>query len=344
MSGIKRHRSRQHYSDTSMKNTAQIINYQIIVPPHLAEKRLDHILSELFPAYSRSRLQSWIRSQQILVNQQFKRPRDKIKAGALITITASLPEETKWEAQALPLNIIYEDDALLVVNKPAGLVVHPAAGNPDKTLLNALLHHLPQLKQLPRAGIIHRLDKDTSGLLVIPKTLNAHTHLVKQLQARTIQRNYYAVVQGVLLAGGTINAPIGRHPKLRKKMAVNELNGKQAISHYRIVERFSHHTLVKVQLETGRTHQIRVHMAHIKHPLIGDKLYRGRLQLPKKANESLLSCLRQFQRQALHAAHLKLQHPTSLQMIEWSSPLPEDMQVLIYCLREDKHHAGLNNS
>lgn len=322
-----------------MKNTAPTVNCQVIVPEHLAEKRLDQILSELFPAYSRSRLQSWIRSQQILVDQQIKRPRDKIKAGALITISATLPEETKWEAQAIPLDIVYEDETLLVVNKPPGLVTHPAVGNPDKTLLNALMHHCPQLKQLPRAGIIHRLDKDTSGLLVIPKTLNAHTQLVKQLQARTIQRDYYAVVQGVLIAGGTINAPIGRHPKLRKKMAVNTFSGKQAVSHYRVIERFSHHTLIKVQLETGRTHQIRVHMAHIHHPLVGDKTYRGRLQLPKKASEALITCLRQFHRQALHAEHLKLIHPLSQQIIEWQAPLPEDMNLLINCLREDKPHA-----
>jgi 23S rRNA pseudouridine1911/1915/1917 synthase len=318
-----------------MKNTAQTINCQVIVPDHLAGKRLDQILSALFPAYSRARLQNWIRSQQILVDQAIKQPKDKIKAGALITLAATLQEETKWEAQPLPLNIIYEDEALLVINKPAGLVVHPAAGNPDKTLLNALLHYCPQLKQLPRAGIIHRLDKDTSGLLVVPKTLTAHTQLVKQLQARTIQRNYYAVVQGVLISGGTINAPIGRHAKLRKKMAVNEFSGKQAISHYRVVERFSHHTLVKVQLETGRTHQIRVHMAHIHHPIVGDKTYRGRLQLPKKASEALRNCLRQFPRQALHAAHLKLIHPTTQKSIEWEESLPEDIKALIQCLRED---------
>lgn len=322
-----------------MKNTAQTINCQVIVPAHLAEKRLDQILSILLPIYSRSRLQSWIRNQQILVDQQWKRPRDKIKAGALITLSATLPEEAKWEAQALPLNIIYEDNTLLVINKPAGLVVHPAAGNPDSTLLNALLHHCPQLKQLPRAGIIHRLDKDTSGLLVIPKTLNAHTELVRQLQMRTIQRDYYAIVQGVLIAGSTINAPIGRHPKLRKKMAVNELRGKEAISHYRIKERFPHHTWIKVQLETGRTHQIRVHMAHIHHPLVGDKTYRGRLQLPKKASEALIYCLRQFHRQALHAYHLKLIHPVTQQTIDWEAPLPEDMKILINCLREDKEHA-----
>ncbi|BBB15672.1 pseudouridine synthase [Candidatus Rickettsiella viridis] len=322
-----------------MKNTTQTVNYQVIVPEHLAEKRLDQILSALFPAYSRSRLQSWIRSQQILVDQQIKRPRDKIKAGALITIAATLPEETKWEAQSIPLDIVYEDETLLVVNKPAGLVTHPAVGNPDKTLLNALLHHCPPLKQLPRAGIIHRLDKDTSGLLVIPKTLNAHTQLVKQLQARTIQRDYYAVVEGVLISGGTVNAPIGRHPKLRKKMAVNTFSGKEAVSHYRVIERFAHHTLIKVQLETGRTHQIRVHMAHIHHPLVGDKTYRGRLQLPKKAGPELISCLRQFSRQALHAEHLKLIHPLSQEVIEWQAPLPEDMIKLINCLREDKKHA-----
>lgn len=321
-----------------MKNTAQTINCQVIVPEYLADKRLDQILSELFPEYSRARLQRWIRKQQISVDQHYKRPRDKIKAGALITIAADLPEAIRWEAQALPLDIIYEDESLLVVNKPAGLVVHPAAGNPDKTLLNALLHHHPQLKQLPRGGIIHRLDKETSGLLVIPKTLHAHTHLVKQLHTRTMQRDYYAVVQGVLIAGGTVNAPIGRHPRLRKKMAVNENSGKLARSHYRVLERFSHHTLIKVQLETGRTHQIRVHMAHIHHPLVGDKTYGDRLQLPKKVSESLKQCLREFPRQALHAEHLKLIHPITQKSMEWEAPLPEDMQTLIYCLREDAQH------
>ncbi|MDQ8040049.1 MAG: 23S rRNA pseudouridine(1911/1915/1917) synthase RluD [Rickettsiella sp.] len=322
-----------------MKNTAQTINCQVIVPEHLAEKRLDQILSALFPEYSRSRLQRWIRNQQILVDQQLKRPRDKIKAGALITISAILPEETKWEAQKLPLKIIYEDKALLVINKPAGLVVHPAVGNPNNTLLNALLHHCSQLKQLPRAGIIHRLDKDTTGLLVVPKNLDAHTNLVRQLQARTIQRDYYAVVQGVLISGKTVNAPIGRHPRLRKKMAVNELSGKEAISHFRVLERFSHHTWIKVQLETGRTHQIRVHMAHINHPLVGDKTYRGRLHLPKKASEVLINCLRQFPRQALHAYHLKLIHPVTQMAVEWEAPLPDDLKILISCLREDKQHA-----
>jgi 23S rRNA pseudouridine1911/1915/1917 synthase len=323
-----------------MKNTAQIIHCQVVVPEYLAEKRFDQILSELFPQYSRSRLQNWIRHQQILVNQQHKRPRDKIKAGALITITASLPKAVRWEAQDIPLHIIYEDESLLVINKPAGLVVHPAAGNPDKTLLNALLYHLPQLKQLPRAGIIHRLDKDTSGLLVIAKTLHAHTQLVQQLQARTMQRNYYAVVQGILISGGTIHAPIGRHSKLRKKMAVNPLSGKPAISHYRVVARFSQHTLIKIQLETGRTHQIRVHMAHIHHPLVGDKTYGGRLQLPKNAGEPLKNCLRQFSRQALHAEHLKLIHPITQQIMEWQAPLPEDMQTLIQCLRENEDRSA----
>jgi 23S rRNA pseudouridine1911/1915/1917 synthase len=323
-----------------MKNTAQVINCQAIVPEHLAEKRLDQILSQLFPAYSRTRLQQWIRHQQVWVDDELKRPRDKIRAGAKITILASLNEEVSWEAEELPLDIIYEDEALLVVNKPAGLVVHPAVGNANKTLVNALLHYLPELKKLPRAGIIHRLDKDTSGLLIIPKILNAYTSLVKQLQTRTMKREYIAVIQGLLIAGGTINAPIGRHPRLRKKMAVTELlSGKPAVSHYRVMERFNHHTLIKVNLETGRTHQIRVHMTHIHHPLVGDKTYSGRFHLPKKASELLINCLRQFPRQALHAQRLGIIHPITLQPMEWQSPLPEDMQQLISCLREDKLNA-----
>lgn len=325
-----------------MKNTAQIIHCQTIVPEHLAEKRLDQILSQLFPAYSRTRLQHWIRNQQVWVNEELKRPRDKIKAGAKITILAIPPmEEVSWEAESIPLTIIYEDEALLVVDKPAGLVVHPAAGNPNKTLINALLHYLPALKELPRAGIIHRLDKDTSGLLVIPKNLSAHNQLVRQLQARTIKREYIAVVQGLLISGGTINAAIGRHPRLRKKMAVvKSSSAKQAISHYHVIERFLHHTLIKVVLETGRTHQIRVHMAHIHHALVGDKTYAGRCHLPKKANAELIKCLQQFPRQALHAQRLGVVHPVTLQAMEWESPLPEDIQKLILCLQqEDKHHA-----
>lgn len=323
-----------------MKNTAQVINCQAIVPEHLAEKRLDQILSQLFPAYSRTRLQQWIRCQQVWVDDELKRPRDKIKAGAKIIILASLSEEVSWEAEELPLDIIYEDEALLVVNKPAGLVVHPAVGNTHKTLVNALLHYLPELKKLPRAGIIHRLDKDTSGLLIIPKILNAYNKLVKQLQARTMKREYIAVIQGLLIAGGTINAPIGRHPRLRKKMAVTELlSGKPAVSHYRVMERFNHHTLIKVKLETGRTHQIRVHMAHIHHPLVGDKTYTGRFHLPKKATELLINCLHHFPRQALHAQCLGIIHPVTLQPMEWHSPLPEDMHQLISCLREDKLNA-----
>lgn len=323
-----------------MKNTAQVINCQAIVPEHLADQRLDQILSQLFPAYSRTRLQLWIRSQQVWVDDELKRPRDKIKAGAKITILARLSAEVSWEAEELPLDIIYEDEALLVVNKPAGLVVHPAVGNTHKTLVNALLHYLPALKNLPRAGIIHRLDKDTSGLLIIPKVLNAYTKLVKQLQARTMKREYIAVIQGLLIAGGTINAPIGRHPRLRMKMAVTELlSGKPAVSHYRVMERFNHHTLIKVKLGTGRTHQIRVHMAHIHHPLVGDKTYAGRFHFPKKASELLINCLQQFPRQALHAQCLGIIHPITLQPMEWQSPLPEDMHQLINCLREDKLNA-----
>lgn len=254
--------------------------------------------------------------------------------GETITIDAAIKAQPSWEAQNIALNIVHEDEALLVINKPAGMVVHPAAGNPNSTLLNALLHHCPELHKLPRAGILHRLDKETSGLLVIAKTQPALNRLSAQLKARTISRIYQALVSGILISGGTVDEPIARHPVQRKRMAVIE-TGKTAITHYRIVEHYRDHTRLKVQLETGRTHQIRVHMAYIKHPLLGDPVYAGRLQLPKGATPELVTALRGFKRQALHASELSLVHPLTNKTITWQAPLPDDMKELIDILKRD---------
>lgn len=327
-------RRRRHYSDTLMKNTAQTINLQTTIPNEAKGKRLDLVLAELFSDYSRAKLQQWIRAKQLLVDGQVKRPRDVVRGGEIITLNTTLDYQEYWEAQAIQLNIVYEDEALLVINKPIGLVVHPAAGNPDKTLVNALLYHAPELAHLPRAGIVHRLDKDTSGLLVVAKTLVAHTHLIKQLQTHSVKREYAAITNGVLISGGTIDAPISRHSTNRKKMAVVE-NGKFAITHYRVIERFRAHSFIKVRLETGRTHQIRVHMAHIAHPLVGDSTYGGRLQLPKNSSDELITILRNFKHQALHAKRLGLIHPITHEYQEWQTALPKDMQALLAALRKD---------
>ncbi|MEK8015566.1 MAG: 23S rRNA pseudouridine(1911/1915/1917) synthase RluD [Candidatus Parabeggiatoa sp.] len=305
------------------------------IPADMAGYRLDKALAELFPSYSRGRLQQWIRDGQILVNDIPWRSKDKVKGGEEVDIMAHQAEKVPWQPQVLPLSLLYEDDDILVINKPAGLVVHPGAGNQDNTLVNALLNHAPELAQLPRAGIIHRLDKDTSGVLVVARSLPAHTHLVTQLQKHEFMREYQAVVTGVLVAGGTITAPIGRHPTQRTRMAVIE-KGKQAITHYRIIQRYRAHTLVRVKLETGRTHQIRVHFAYKYYPLIGDSVYGGRLRIPPNSCDNFKEILRTFPRQALHAERLGLIHPISGEWMEWAEPLPEDMQNLLLALEQDK--------
>ncbi|MGM0594013.1 MAG: 23S rRNA pseudouridine(1911/1915/1917) synthase RluD [Pseudomonadota bacterium] len=312
---------------------------QAEVPQSLAGRRLDQVLAELFPDYSRSRLQQWVKKGDVTVDGKALRPRDKLFGGERIELAVTLEPETAFEPEPIALDIVYEDEALLVINKPAGLVVHPAAGNWQGTLLNALLHHHPPIATVPRAGIVHRLDKATTGLLVVAKTLEAQTALVEQLQARSFTREYDAVVNGVLTGGGTVDAPLGRHPVDRKRMAVVRSGGKPAVTHYRVEERFRAHTHIKVKLETGRTHQIRVHMAHQRYPLVGDPVYGGRLRLPPACGEALMEMLRGFRRQALHASRLGLEHPTSGEYLEWTAPLPEDMQRLIDVLRED-----LNNS
>ncbi len=305
------------------------------VPPTCAGMRLDQVLAELFDSYSRSRLQQWNKEGKVLVDGRKLRARDKLLGGERIELSAVAEAEERWQPQAIPLVIPYEDESIIIIDKPAGLVVHPAAGNPDGTLLNALLHHAPELAAVPRAGIVHRLDKETSGLLVVARTLEAQTSLVEQLQRRSVSREYRSVVTGVLTGGGTVDAPIGRHPVDRKRMAVHP-NGKQAITHYRVVERFRAHTHIRVMLETGRTHQIRVHMAHLRYPLVGDPVYGGRLRLPPDCDEALAAALRGFRRQALHAARLGLVHPRTGEAMEWNSPLPEDMRTLIALLQQDR--------
>ena len=318
-----------------MSDSIQQIQLQIEVPAEMSGMRLDQALAELGPDYSRGRWQQWIKKGDVLVNGKVWRPRDKVLGGESVVVDTEIEVEGDWQAEDIPLDILYEDDSILVLNKPAGLVVHPAAGNRAGTMLNALLHHAPQLDIVPRAGIVHRLDKETSGLLVIAKTITAQKYLVEQLQDRAFDREYLTVVNGVMTAGGTVEADIGRHPVNRKRMAVVHNNGKEAITHYRVKQRYRSHTLATVKLETGRTHQIRVHMAHIQYPVFGDPVYGGRLRLPKNSDEAFISILRGFKRQALHAARLGLTHPESGEWMEWQQPVPEDMQRLIESLEID---------
>ena len=314
---------------------AETIERQAVVPEQLSGYRLDQAAAELFSDYSRARLQIWIKQGELTVDGATRRPRDKLLAGESLHLRAEVEDEERWQAEAIALDIVHEDEALLVLNKPAGLVVHPAAGHASGTLLNALLAHAPDLASVPRAGIVHRLDKDTSGLMVVAKTLQAQHHLVAQLQARSVSREYEAVITGVPTGGGSIEADIGRHPKQRKKMAVVTVGGKEAITHYRLIKRFANHCHIRCKLETGRTHQIRVHMAHIKHPLIGDPLYAGRQKIPKAASEALITGLRSFDRQALHARRLELVHPLREEVCGWEAALPEDMQNLLALLASE---------
>ena len=314
--------------------TSRYLEISATVPPEAAGQRLDQALAALLPDYSRSRLKGWIESGEILIDGATRRPRDKVSGGEAVQVRAELPQETRAEPQALALELVHEDRDVLVVNKPAGLVVHPGAGNPDRTLQNALLALDPGLAALPRAGIVHRLDKDTSGLLIVARTLPAHTALVRMLGERDIHREYEAICRGVMTAGGTVDAPIDRHPLERVKMAVRE-GGRESVTHYRVIKRFRAHTHVRVQLETGRTHQIRVHLAHAGYPIVGDRVYGGRLTLPKGASEALRTALREFPRQALHAARLQLDHPVTGRPLECLAPLPDDMRQLLAVLAAD---------
>nr|WP_123769698.1 23S rRNA pseudouridine(1911/1915/1917) synthase RluD [Vulcaniibacterium tengchongense] len=305
-----------------------------VVPERYAGRRFDAVLAELFPDYSRSRLAAWIKSGDARLDGREARPRDPVRGGETVTLNAVQEVRTHSEPEDIALEVLYEDEHVFVIDKPAGLVVHPGAGNPAGTLVNALLHRDPALNTLPRAGIVHRLDKDTSGVMVVARTLQAHTALVEQLSARRVHRQYLAVVVGALVSGGTADAPIDRHPRDRLRMAVRD-DGREAVTHFRLRERFRAHTLLECRLETGRTHQIRVHMAHLKHPIVGDPLYGGSLKLPRGATEELVAALRGFKRQALHAEVLEFAHPVTGAPVRCSAPMPADLRALVQALRGD---------
>ncbi len=317
------------------------IALQAEVPLHLSGMRFDQAAAELFSTYSRTRLQQWIRNGALRIDGRVGKTREKLLGGECLTLRAQLEAEGEWLPQPVPFEIVFEDESVIVVNKVAGLVVHPGAGNPDGTLLNGLLYHCEQLATVPRAGIVHRLDKDTTGLMVVAKTLEAHHSLTTQLKDRTVKRHYRAIAQGVMTGGGTVDVPIGRHPTSRTRMAVlrpgreADSRYREAISHYRLVERFSAHSYVEVALETGRTHQIRVHMAHLGYPLVGDAVYGGRVRLSAGASTELSTALREFPRQALHALRLSFIHPVSGETVAWESSLPEDMQELLGVLQSE---------
>ena len=314
---------------------SEIIQHKDTVPDSCLGKRFDQTLAIMFPDYSRSRLKDWILSGSVTVNDEvLTRAREKMYGGESIVIDAEVEAEHRFKAQNIELDIVYEDDDILVINKPAGLVVHPGAGNPDGTVLNALLHYFPAIEVVPRAGIVHRLDKDTTGLMVIAKTIAAQTNLVEALQLREITREYEAVANGIMIAGGVVDEPIGRHATKRTHMAVT-FSGRPSVTHYRVMDKYRLHTRLRLRLETGRTHQIRVHMAHITHPLVGDPVYGGRPRPPKNSTPELLAKLRSFKRQALHAALLSLYHPRTGELMTWHADLPDDFVELIELLHAD---------
>lgn len=304
------------------------------VPPTLDGARLDAAAAALFTHFSRSRLAEWIRAGRLTRNGQLARPRDKVVSGDELQVAPEANDRVDWAPEPLPLDILFEDEHVIVVNKPAGLVVHPAAGHHSGTLVNGLMAHAPEMSALPRGGIVHRLDKETSGVMLAAKSTLAHKHLVAQLADRSVKRIYAAVCRGTFSGGGTIDAPIGRHPTSRTKMAVVP-EGKPAVTHYRIAQRFGAHTLLDVRLESGRTHQIRVHLAWRKHPLIGDPLYGGRAFRPAGASAALLDMLDTFSRQALHARELSFEHPQTGEMLSFTTQIPADMAALITCLAEE---------
>ena len=309
--------------------------FSVIIPENHGGKRLDQVLALLCPQHSRSRLQAWIKAGFVSVDGASLKQKDIVYGGQSIAVKAQIESRNeKWIQQKIPIDVIHEDDDLIVVNKAPGIVVHPGAGNPDRTLVNALLFYCPELEQIPRAGIVQRLDKETSGIMVVAKSLQAHTKLVRDLQARKITREYRAIVHGQLISGGTINAAIGRHPTLRKRMAVTD-RGKAATTHYRIIHKYPACTDIRLRLETGRTHQIRVHLAHSGHPIIGDPVYGGRHRPPKNAPGRLREKIAAFPRQALHAVRLELNHPSRNEQLTWSAPLAKDIEGLLETIREE---------
>ncbi|WP_306524273.1 23S rRNA pseudouridine(1911/1915/1917) synthase RluD [Dokdonella sp.] len=321
-----------------MTPTQSMLNATI--PPELAGRRFDQALAELFPDYSRSRLTAWIKAGAARLDGAVAAPRQAVLGGEQVEIAVVIEREIGAQAEAIELDIVHADADVIVVNKPAGLVVHPGAGNPAGTLQNALLHFDAALAAIPRGGIVHRLDKDTSGLMVVARSMRAHTSLVEQLGERDVHRQYLAIVYGAMVAGGRVDAPLGRHPRDRLKQAVRE-DGREAVTHYRVRERFRSTTLVECRLETGRTHQIRVHMAHVRHPLLGDSQYGGLLKLPKGAGEALVAAMRGFKRQALHAEKLEFRHPGTGKLASFEAAPPADMQALLAALREDsREHAS----
>ncbi len=310
------------------------------IPAQWADRRLDQAAAGLWPEFSRSRIKQWIQMRSLLLDGCPVVPRTRVALGQVISLDARLLESGPALPEAIALSVVFEDEALLVIDKPAGLVVHPGAGNPSGTLVNALLHFDPALAELPRAGIVHRLDKDTSGLLLVSRSLAAHRFLVAALERREIRRSYQAICQGVVVGGGTVDAPLARHPKDRLRMAVAAVGGRAARTHYRVTERFRAHSWLSVALETGRTHQIRVHLAHIRHPLVGDRLYGGRPRLPSQAAPELVQILTAFPRQALHAWKLAFTHPVGGALITCEAPLPPDMSELLGALRDDTRRAA----
>ncbi|CAM3719404.1 23S rRNA pseudouridine(1911/1915/1917) synthase RluD [Vibrio aquimaris] len=320
---------------------AQQIELSNTVKDSQLGQRLDQAIAELFADFSRSRFKEWLLDGKVQVNGEVViKPRTKVMGGEIIIVQAELEDEERWEAQDIALDIVYEDDDIIVINKPRDFVVHPGAGTPDGTVLNALLHHYPDIAEVPRAGIVHRLDKDTTGLMVVAKTVPAQTRLVRALQKRNITREYEAIAIGRMTAGGRVEQPIGRHSTKRTLMSVSPM-GKPAVTHYRVAEHFREHTRIRLRLETGRTHQIRVHMAYLQHPLLGDSAYGGRARIPAGASEQLANMIRQFDRQALHAVMLKFEHPISGEELEFHAPVPEDMVSMTEALRQDVHEHGI---
>ena len=305
----------------------------IIIPERMAGSRLDSSLAEMLPDYSRSKITAWIKSGDALINQKTFKPKDKVSGTEIVCLTLNQKQSNDWIAENIPLNVVYEDEDIIVINKQCGLVTHPGAGNWSGTLANALLYYDPALSTLDRAGIVHRLDKNTSGLMVVARNEKSQKYLVEQLQNHSVDREYSAIVYGHMIAGGTIDEPIGRDPKDRVKQAVL-MSGKEATTHYRAIDRFKSHTHVKAILETGRTHQIRVHLSHVGHSLIGDPMYGGRVRFPKKASEELKDALVNFTRQALHSKKLTLTHPISGEIMSWKAPLPDDMLRLLEVLKK----------